>query len=174
VDIAHVRVREEDDTGRKIKRAKTQSSVRDVPLHPILLQLGLREFVSQRAKTHPGGRLFQEFRLGARERLSDGMTKFWGRFLREYALWKPGRSTHVWRHTFIAALRLNGARDEDIAPIVGHSGSTQTAAYGGTYPLNRKLETLGKLDYGFDVLEAFGGPYDPARHGSVASCIKVE
>jgi integrase len=102
------------------------------------------------------------------------MTKFWGQYLREFALWKEGRATHVWRHTIIAFLRQNGATDEEIAPIVGHSWSTQTAAYGGAYPMNRKLETVLRLDFGFDVLAALGGKYDPAVHGSVASCGKAE
>jgi integrase len=62
-EIPHLKVREEDDTGRKIKRAKTQAALRDVPLHPNLLELGLREFVAQRKKTHPDERLFVEFRL---------------------------------------------------------------------------------------------------------------
>lgn len=163
-DIAYLRVREEDENGKKVKSAKTQSSVRDVPLSPILLELGLAQFVASRAKANPKERVFREFRLGTRGRLSDGMTKFWSNYLRKFGLWKEGRSTHVWRHTVIAHLRANGVAEEDIAALVGHSRGTQTAGYGGAYPLHRKRKTIEKLDYGFDVTSALGGPYDPKVH----------
>lgn len=164
-DIPHLRVQEEDAEGAKVKSAKTASSVRDVPLSPILLTLGLRQFVQARAKLRPGERVFREFRLGTRGRVSDGMSKFWSRYLKAFGLWKPGRATHVWRHTVIALLRAHDVAVEDIAAIVGHSGGTVTSRYGGEYPLTRRAKTIQRLDFGFDVLSALGGPFDPKKHG---------
>jgi integrase len=164
-DVPHLRVQEEDEKGEKVKSAKTASSVRDVPLSPVILALGLRHFVEGRAKLHPNERVFREFRLGTRGRVSDGMSKFWSRYLKAFGLWKPGRATHVWRHTVIALLRANDVSVEDIAALVGHSGGTVTSRYGGEYPLVRRAKTLARLDFGFDVLSALGGPFDGKRHG---------
>lgn len=158
-EIPHLKIREEDEKGTKVKSAKTGSSIRDLPLHPDLLTLGLREFVERRAKLKPIDRTFRDFNLGVHGRTSDGMTKFWGRYLRQFDLWKPGRATHVWRHTFAACLRAHDASQEDIGALLGHSPQSVTGGYGGAFPLIRKSKVLKRLDYGFDVVAALGGPY---------------
>ena len=163
-DVPHIKVRAEDDQGRVVKKTKNQASVRDIPASPVLLALGLREFIEQRRKAAIKGRVFVEFRLGTRGRTADGMTKFWSAFLKQNDLWVEGRATHVWRHTLIAFLRESGASEEDIAAVVGHSRNTATSGYGGSYGLPRKLETVERLNFGFDVVAALGGPYDKKRH----------
>ena len=163
-DVPHLKVRELDDSGAKIKVTKTGSSVRDVPLHPALLTLGLRQFVERRAKLRPKDRTFRDFNLGVHGRTSDGMTKFWGRYLKQFGAWKPGRATHVWRHTFAACLRANDVAEEDIGALLGHSPQSVTGGYGGAFPLARKAKTVGRIDYGFDVVASLGGPFDQKRH----------
>lgn len=163
--VPHIKVRETDDQGETVKTVKNQASVRDVPILPDLLTLGLRQFVEGQGKRYPKDRIFREFRTGTNKRKSDGLTKFWRDYLSEFGLWKPGRATHVNRHTVIAVLRANGVSDEDIASVVGHSSNTMTSRYGGNAkPLDRKLVTLGRLSFGFDVIGALGGPYDAGRH----------
>lgn len=164
-DIPHLKVRREDEAGNEVKQTKNQASVRDIPLAPILFDLGLAEFVAVRAKRYPKDRLFREFRLGSKDRVSDGMTKFWSDYLKKFDLWKPGRATHVWRHTVVACLRANGVSDEDIGAFVGHKLGTMTSEYGGDHPLSRKAGTVQRLDYGFDVLAALGGSWDKVKHG---------
>lgn len=164
-EIPHLKVREENESGVAVKTAKTAASVRDVPLAPILLTLGLKQFVEHRAEISATDRVLREFRLGTKGKKSDGLSKFWAGYLRKFSLWKEGRSTHVWRHTLIANLRGNGVAEEDIASLVGHSRGTVTAAYGGAYPLHRKLHTVEKLDFGFDVVGALGGEFNVKVHG---------
>lgn len=148
----------------KVRKGKTANAVRDVPLLPILLGLGLRQFVEQRAKMYPKDRVFREFRLGTDDRISDGLSKFWGKTLRLWGLHGPGRATHVMRHTFVAALRETGASEDEIGAFVGHAPRTITGTYGGAFPLNRKLDAALRLDFGFDVLKALGGPYRDSQH----------
>ena len=145
------------------KRSKFGPRTHKIPLHPALLELGIREFVQGRAKKHPDKRLLFELTLGE-HRMSTGMTKFWSRYLHEFDLFKPGRATHVHRHTLAAKLRGAGASNEDIGALLGHTNSSVTAAYGGDQGLERKLATLKKLDHGFDVVGALGGKYDPKVH----------
>lgn len=137
-----------------------------VPLHPSLLTLGLRQFVERRTKQNPKRRLLYEIGLGE-NRHSAGMTKYWSAYLHEFDLYKSLRATHVHRHTVIALLRAAHMAGEDIAAIVGHYDKyreTMTDRYGGPQGLERKLATLEKLDHGFDVVGALGGPYDPKVH----------
>lgn len=145
------------------KRSKFGARNHKVPLHPSLLELGIREFVEARAKRHPGKRLLFEIGLGE-HRMSTGMTKFWVRYLHAFDLFRPGRATHVHRHTMAARLRAAGVSNEDIGAVLGHSDASVTAGYGGDQGLERKLATLQKLDHGFDVVGALGGPYDPKVH----------
>lgn len=127
-EVPHLKVREEDDAGNKVKSAKTRSSIRDVPMSPILLKLGLREFVEGRRRAAPSQRVFAEFRLGTGGRKSEGMTRFWGDYLKANQIWKPGRATHVWRHTVASFLRASGVSDEEIGAVFGHAGRTVAAA----------------------------------------------
>ncbi len=165
-DTPHLKVREVDDEGRRVKSTKNEASVRDVPIAPEVMKLGLREFVDRRARISRGGRVFREFRTGTKGRKSDGLTKFWASYLRKFGLWKPGRSTHVFRHTVVAFLRSNEVSEEDIAAFVGHAKQTVTAGYGGAYPLTRKRKTLDRLEFGFDVVGALGGAYDKSSQGN--------
>lgn len=61
---------------------------------------------------------------------------------------------------------INGVSDEDIGAILGHSGVTVTAGYGGPQPLDRKVKTLAQLDYGFDLMEVLGGPFTLSARGA--------
>lgn len=161
----HIKVRETDDAGRKVKSVKTKASIRDVPIHEDLLALGLREFVERRGKAYPARAVLFPLRPGADGRKSDGLTKFWGDYLRRFALWSHGRATHVGRHTLTAQLRAAMVPEEDIGAIIGHAGRTITAGYGGAFPLGRKASYLAKIDFGFDVVAVLGGPFDAKKHG---------
>jgi integrase len=66
---------------------------------------------------------------------------------------KPGRATHVFRHTVTAVLRAAGVAEEDLQAVLGHRRATITAGYGGEYPLERKAKTISAIDYGFDVVD---------------------
>ena len=164
-EIPHLKVQEEDEGGKQVKSTKTASSIRDIPLSPVLIELGLAEFVSRRSKSRPKERVFREFRLGMRGRKSDGMTKFWSHYLRTHGLWKTGRATHVFRHTLAACLKANDVAEEDIGAVLGHSRQTVTSGYGAGLPLIRMRKTILSLNYSFDVVAALGGPYDRKRHG---------
>jgi integrase len=163
-EIPHLKVQEVDGNGDKVKSTKNLASIRDVPLAADLLTLGLREYVERQAKRFPKERVFSYFRTGNQGRRSDGMSRFWLDYLKLFGLWKPGRATHVMRHTIIARLRALEVAEEDISAFVGHSGKTMTSRYGGAYPLARKAGTAAKLNYGFDLVEAVGGPYSDAIH----------
>ena len=162
--VPHWKLQLEDGDNKKTKTLKTKTSIRDVPIHPRLLELGLREFVTARAKRRPGQRILHEFRLGTQGRTSAGATRFFTDYFKKSGLHSQGRATHVWRHTVTDCLRENAVPDEDIGAFLGHSSGSQTSKYGSAQSLKRKRETILKLDYGFDVVAALGGPYSATEH----------
>lgn len=165
-EVPVIHVRTEDGTGKKVKLAKTASSVRDVPIADMLLKLGLRDFVEARHKRWKAGRIFPDISFGTKDRRSDGMSKFWGRLLKASGLHKPGRSIHVTRHTATAAMRAAAVPEDVIGAVLGHAPAKITGHYGGQYPAHRLAAAVNAIDYGFDVLAALGGPFDPKRHAA--------
>jgi integrase len=161
-----IHVRPEDQAGHRAKRVKTAASVREVPIAPTLIALGLREFVESRRERSGARRLLREINLGQKDRTSDGMSKFWGRALRAAKVHKPGRSVHVFRHTVTAAMRSAGVSNDVIGAFLGHQPTTVTGQYGGRYPPNLLAEAASAIDFGFDVIEALGGIYVHKLHGS--------
>jgi integrase len=152
-DIPVVKVQKKGSAGPNAKRVKNKSSIRDVPLSVVLLNLGLQQFVERRSKAVGTARVFPDVSLGQGDRKSDGMTHFWRRLLIKHNLHKPGRATHVFRHTVSAKLRDQGVAEETITDIVGHAGRTVTRGYGGNKrPLSERAGAIAKLDYGVHVV----------------------
>jgi integrase len=141
-----------DSQGRRTKTIKNRASIRDVPIAPVLLELGLEQWVGRRKSVWGEAPVFREIKTGASGNMSDGMSKWWGRHFREHGLWKPGRGPHVWRHTLIDILRDAGVPKELIDAIVGHKDRSMNAGYGRGFGLERKLEAMSKIDFGFDVV----------------------
>jgi len=172
-EVPHLKVRSIDAEGKVSKSTKTKTSVRDVPIHPSLFTLGLREFLKAKGR-RPTTRVFEAFRLGTKGKRSEGAARYYGDYLRKFDLWSEGRGTHVWRHTVVKTLRDNRVSDSEIAWLVGHgaspdssqfkAGKLQTSEYGGKTGLHIVREIVDRLDYGFDLVEALGGPYDPSKH----------
>lgn len=162
--IPHLLVRTTDGEGKRVKSVKNAASVRSVPLHANLLRLGLRQFVEGRAKAAPPERVFRDFRLGAAGKYTEGMTQFTTLHLKACGLHKPGRASHVWRHTVVKRLRDAGCLEEEITALVGHAGKSMTSAYGGEYPLERKAKTVERLTYVPDLVTLLGGEFDYKVH----------
>lgn len=153
IPVIHVQVEDSQAAtpASRPKKLKSLAAKRDVPISTVLLHLGLVSFVHERSKGIGVPRVFPDLNFGKGDRRSDALTKFWSRLLHQHGLHQPGRATHVFRHTFIAALRRAKVSQELISAIVGHAPTSQTGAYGGAFPIEHKAEAISKLDYGFDI-----------------------
>ena len=113
---------------------KTKKSVRTIPIHPKLLELGFLEFVNSK-----NGNLFNinnkdfstYFRKTYKNQINDEKTF--------YCL----------RHSFIDTLIQNNQKMEHIKAFVGHSQGKDKTTFGYTNPLNVKLlsELLKFINY---------------------------
>jgi len=165
-EVPHLLVRKENAQGDRVKSVKNKSSVRAIPIADDLLTLGLREFVTGRKAKRPHERLLYEFPTGTGGKVSDGLSKFWQRYIKAFGLHKKGRALHVWRHTVTLHLRRQGVSDEDIGYLLGHKVQSETARYGPGELLARVRDrSLARLDYGFDLVTLVGGPYNAKVHG---------
>ena len=164
-DVPHILVRKENEQGDRVKSIKNKASARAVPIANDLLILGLQQFVSGRKARRPHQRLLHEFPTGTGGKQSDGLSKFWRRYISAFGLHKPGRALHVWRHTVTIHLRRNGVSDEDIGYLIGHRLQSETARYGVGELLERvRSQSLERLDFGFDLVGLVGGPFNVKIH----------
>lgn len=120
---------ETDEESIDPKSIKTEASRRMVPVHAVLLNLGLLDLV-RRARAKDQSRLFPEIRPCKRGMLSTQPSKFMQSYLKRIGLKERGMALHSFRHTFSDEIRRKGGSDAVLGTILGHAKGTITAHYG--------------------------------------------
>ena len=143
-------------------RLKTESSKRIIPVHPVLVQLGFLGFVLERrkhsrSKRLEAKRLWLSLEFKAKYGYAHDFQKFFGRFNRRYITTDEKKVFHSFRHSFTNNLKQQGVQESMVAEIVGHSVNSMTfSRYGKEFNPALMLESMKKLDYGFDIFEILG------------------
>lgn len=144
---------EAGDTGKKLK---TNASVRTVPVHPVLIEMGFLDFVRASQGRRDGPKLFR-FEPDQRGRFGGPYGKRFARLLREKAkITDPKLVFHSFRHTWTDAARNAGLPFEIRAALAGREteddGTTDEAlrsseaGYGDGHSVKSLLEHLAKVD----------------------------
>lgn len=126
---------------RPDKSVKTDSSRREIPVHPDLLALGLLSLVQGR---EPGTRVFPQL-----VKVSDGfagiVSKSWRPITQRCGVYQPGRNPlHAFRHSFKTLAREHGIPKEVSDWITGHASGHIGDSY-GINPLSRMASEIQKL-----------------------------
>lgn len=112
-DVWVFRIRPSSDTG-----VKTRESIRDVPVHDALIDIGLLEY---HRRMKGGVRLFPELLPNPDGIYGDGFGKKIGRYIKRFIDAKNEVVFHSLRHEFITTLEDEyGASPADVHRIVGH------------------------------------------------------
>jgi integrase len=109
-------------------RLKHPASIRSVPMHKTLIDLGFLAFVRSCMD-----RLFPALKPHASGRLSDSFGKHFARFLRSVGIDGDKVNFHSFRHNFSAASDACGAEFSARERIMGHALAGQAARYGDRY-----------------------------------------
>lgn len=135
------------------RMTKTPESTRKIPIHPLLIRLGLLNHVAAQRRAGKY-RLFPELRRDPnRDRLGTYVGKRFGYLLRQAGLYRPGRTAHSLRHSFATELDRAGVRVTVIADLMGHVKTGETAGrYIKPATMPERLEAISRLDYGLDFL----------------------
>lgn len=153
--ISVIRVRDgagEDGTDLKIKN---QYSLRNIPIHPKLFELGFTDF----AKSSPGPRLFSSF-TPSRNRFSRGTARRFLHLLRNNVKILDKRKVfYSLRHTFTTAMKNagltayvqmalqgHGIDDDDARAEGGGRGSSIHAGYGEEMHIRMLYEAIAAVD----------------------------
>jgi len=124
-----------EEPEREDKHLKTLSSRRIVPIHDILLNLGLIEFIELLKKKDPSReRLFQELKISEGSYNKNVSTFFNNRYLPNLGLKTNKKNFHSFRHTVSDHLKQKGIEPHFINELLGHSsGNIDLDRYGKGY-----------------------------------------
>ena len=133
------------------KRLKTRAGKRCVPLHPVLVEVGLLDHW-QRLRGQKQERLWPGLDLG-RDGYGQSFSKRFGTFNRRYVTKDKKKVFHSFRHTLADRLKQQGCQEALICQILGHeyAGSESMVRYGKQYRPTVLLAALREIDFGLDV-----------------------
>lgn len=142
IDVIHFR------SGRPDQKLKNSASIRQVPIHRELIEIGFLEFVeTQRARG--AQRLFPELKL-TEQGYSGNFSKWFGRHKKKFVSMDRLEkvSFHSFRHTFTDYLRAERARSYEIERLSGRkSGSITHDRYGSDLKVEALKEVLEKISF---------------------------
>jgi integrase len=130
------------------KHLKNDSSCRQVPVHPKLIELGLLDLISQ-AKKNKNKRIFHMLTSSGSRQLTASWSQWFGRYLRQIVGIQDKRKCfHSFRHTFKDFCRHAGIEKEYHDRITGHRSGAISDGYGDShFPLKPLAVAIKKLDF---------------------------
>lgn len=133
------------------KHVKTSFSVRKIPVHPELIELGFLRY--HKEMSQQGHRkLFPLLKPGAHGRITGEWSKWWGRYARRHGITEKGKVFHSFRHTAKDGFRDAGISKPVYDAIQGHAPGDVSDTYGRGYNLKTLYEAVKKLEYpGLDL-----------------------
>ena len=135
-----------------IKTFKNKVSLRVVPIHPVLQQIGLIEY-AQSMQDDMQKMLFPNIKPSAKGSYSDATSKWFSRFIDSSKLKREGLVFHSLRHTFRDAARDNDLNREAVAKLGGWTVSDDVMdKYGKGHSITRLYSEISKIEYeGLDL-----------------------
>jgi integrase len=132
-----------NDSG-EAQNLKNASSRRMLPLHPVLIDLGILQHV-EAVRSSGADRLFPQLEP-VRGKFGHEPSKWFGRYKTKRGITDPRKTFHSFRHTVIDDLRDAGAQDSLIKRIAGHEdGAVTFRIYGSRSPLKAMAEAMSKI-----------------------------
>lgn len=129
------------------KQLKNKSSIRRVPIHKKLLDLGLVDY----ADSLEGEQLFPLLKKDKYGKLTQNWSKWFGRHLRRIGITDSSKVFHSYRHGLKDALR-NADADEAISDaITGHSSVSIGRSYGSGYNLTILNKAVQGVNYDIEL-----------------------
>ena len=135
----------------KDKKIKTTSGYRRIPIHKILIDIGLLDHIKLRGKSGDK-RLFPDLKIGVDGYYSSPFSKYFKRFLESVDAKHKKNAFHSFRHNFEDACRNSGVTFEVMNTFQGHRQPGMAGRYGSGYSIKVLAEEMAKVRYeGLDL-----------------------
>lgn len=141
-----------------VHRTKTKAGRRIVPIHTVLLEAGLLDYVDH-IKKHKAESLFPDMRVGS-NKPGDAASKWFTRYRRAAGIadtdnLEREKVFHSFRHSFVTRLRQSDPAPDIklIQQIVGHEKELfgATGIYTSDFPVSQCKTAIEKLHYPIDA-----------------------
>jgi integrase len=143
IEPDRLRVREEQDG--PVKRVKTASAKRDIPLHSILIEAGFLEMVEHR-RNEGAEWLFPELTINKYGSRTQRLSRVMNDFLDQIGLSDPELVFYSFRHTGKRAIR-GKANKEIVDLIFGHADGSVSTHYGRGAEMSVLRDAIEKISY---------------------------
>lgn len=143
------------------QRIKNASSIRLVPIHPHLIQLGFLRFIQQ-AKRWDRSKLFPELKWG-RNGPGEPVSRWFANMLRtDLQITQPGQTFHAFRNTFVYYASRSNVALTDYSVLTGHTIHDNVLQE--TYVLEHDAAERCAIFDRIQFLPIAHPPYDPATY----------
>ena len=134
--------------GSEDTKVKTLTSIRKIPVHPILIDLGFIDYVGN-LKRKKKDRIFWELRQSRDGYAKEVSRHFNEKFLPAVGVWEKNvKVLYSTRHTFINCLYRKNVDENIIKSLVGHEKEFTMKHYGGDpFTPERLLKEISKVSY---------------------------
>ena len=130
------------------KSLKTASSLRLIPIHNKLIELGFIGYI----KTLKRKRVFEGITQAVDGTYSSMFSKRFGRYLERINVKEKKQSFHSFRHNMSDTLKNLDVPESVIKAILGHTDDSETfGRYGSEYKVKTLQEHLNKISYPVDL-----------------------
>ena len=138
------------------RRVKTVAGQRLIPIHPMLVKLGLLDLFERRGRdVGPKGQLFRDVAPNQHGHYSAALTKRLNRLLRHMGITNKRFVLYSLRHNFIDACHAAKMPDVTRCKIVGHQMDGMVGVYGNPRPEAWESDWIDKVDFEGLEFEAY-------------------
>ena len=137
------------------KSVKSKAGIRQVPIHPELIAIGLICYRESLIKRH-AKRMWPELEC-KRDGYGQTFQRWYGRFNRESITDDTRKCFHSFRHNFMDAFKQELANDAVIKALVGHEDEAlHLNRYGKKFKMLVLFDTIKTLNYDIDIFGLLG------------------
>lgn len=152
---------DESDKTVSDEEMKSGTSLRAVPVHPLLIACGFGAYVSK-LRQQGERRLFPRLRADRHGKLTARFSKWFGRFLAALQIEDPRKVFHSFRHNFKAACRNADLREDIHDRLTGHWNRSVGRTYGEETSMRLLAGAIEKIGYpGLDLSHVRPTDSDP-------------
>ena len=129
------------------KQLKNKTSIRKIPIHQTVLDLGLIDYVD----SLEGVQLFPLLKKDKYGKLTQNWSKWFGRRLRRLGVVDSSKVFHSYRHGLKDSLRNAGVDEAISDAITGHSSVSVGRSYGSGYSLAVLNDAVQRVCFGIEL-----------------------
>lgn len=130
------------------RQLKNEQSIRRVPIHPVLLNLGFLEYVETTAPNRDD-MIFPELKPGGEDKkVGFYFTKWWSAYRKSIGVYERWLDYHSFRHGVTTKLFAAGVSQAVVDELTGHEGEgTSRAVYLHDLPIKILHEAICKVEW---------------------------